>query len=218
MSRVRVKICGITSPKDLLTAVEAGADAVGFIVDVPQSLRNLSTGEAGKLIEATPVFVDTVVVTVPENIDHLEKIYEKLKADIIQVHGSGHLHKEIRERLPDARLICGVQARSEATTDTIIQAAANLFNAVLIDSHVPGRYGGTGTTHDWELSKRIRELIHPKPLILAGGLRPENVSEAIRVVKPFAVDVSTGVESRPGVKNRKKVLEFVRNAQEAQTP
>ena len=215
MSRVRVKICGITSPKDLLTAVEAGADAVGFIIDVPQSPRNLSIGEAGKLIEATPVFVDTVVVTVPENIGHLEKIYEESKADIIQVHGSSHLHKEIRERLPDACLICGVQARPETTTDTVLEAV-RLFNAVLIDSHVPGKYGGTGTTHDWELSRRIRELIHPKPLILAGGLRPENVSEAIRVVKPFAVDVSTGVESRPGVKDRKKVFEFVRNAQEAE--
>jgi phosphoribosylanthranilate isomerase len=216
MSRVRVKICGITSPKDLLTAVEAGADAVGFIVDVPQSPRDLSIDEAGKLIEATPIFVDTVVVTVPTDVSHLEKICEESKADIIQVHGSSHLYREIRERLPDACLICGVQARSKVTTDTIIQAAANLFNAVLIDSHVPGKYGGTGTTHDWELSRRIRELIHPKPLILAGGLRPENVSEAIRMVKPFAVDVSTGVESRPGVKDRKKVFEFIRNAQEAE--
>lgn len=216
MSRVRVKICGITSLKDLLTAVGAGADAVGFVVDVPQSPRSLSTDQAGKLIEAAPVFVDTVLVTVPEDVSHLEKIYEDSNADIIQVHVSSHLHREIRERLPDARLICGVQARSEATTDTIIQATANLFNAVLIDSHVPGKYGGTGTTHDWELSRRIRELIHPKPLILAGGLRPENVSEAIRTVKPFAVDVSTGVESRPGVKDRKKVLEFMRNAQETE--
>jgi len=189
---------------------------VGFIVDVPQSPRNLSIDEAGKLIEATPVFVDTVMVTVPTDVNHLEKIYEKLNANIIQVHASSHLHKEIRERLPDACLICGVQARSEATTDTIIQAATNLFNAVLIDSHVPGEYGGTGTTHDWELSRRIRELIHPKPLILAGGLRPENVREAIRTAKPFAVDVSTGVESRSGVKDRKKVFEFIRNTQEAE--
>ena len=215
MTRVRVKICGITSPKDLLTAVEAGADAVGFIVDVPQSPRNLSVDKAGKLIQATPVFVDTVMVTVPEDVSHLEKIYEESNANIIQVHASSHLHKEIRERLPDACLICGIQARFEVAIDTVLEAVG-LFNALLIDSHVLGKYGGTGTTHDWGLSRRIRELIHPKPLILAGGLRPENVSEAIRTVKPFAVDVSTGVESRPGVKDRKKVFEFIRNAQEAE--
>ena len=215
MSRVRVKICGIASREDLLIAVEAGADAVGFIVDVPQSPRNLSIDEATKLIEATPIFVDTVMVTVPTDVNHLEKICEESDADIIQIHGSSHLYKEIRDRLPDARLICGVQARSEVPIDAVLEAA-NLFNAVLVDSHVPGKYGGTGKTHDWELSKRFRQLIRPKPLILAGGLRPDNVNEAIRMVKPYAVDVSTGVESRPGVKDRKKVFEFLRNAREAE--
>ncbi|OYT45966.1 hypothetical protein B6U84_01330 [Candidatus Bathyarchaeota archaeon ex4484_40] len=105
MSRVRVKICGITSQRDLLVAAEAGADAVGFVVDLPQSPRNLSTDKAKRLIRDTPVFVKTVVVTIPKNLSRLEEIYRELNPDVIQVHGITHMHKEIRGRLPDACLM-----------------------------------------------------------------------------------------------------------------
>jgi phosphoribosylanthranilate isomerase len=94
--------------------------------------------------------------------------------------------------------------------------AANTFDAVLVDSFVAGRFGGTGKVHDWELSKRVRQKVHPKPLILAGGLNPENVQDAVRVVKPYAVDVSSGVESQPGIKDSKKVFEFIKNAKEVE--
>jgi len=215
MSRVRVKICGITSLKDLLVAVEAGADAVGFIVEVPQSPRTLSIEQAKKLIKCTPIFVETVAVTVLEDLNRLEKVCEELGSDIIQVHGSSHLYKEIRERLHDARLIGAVQAKSDLDIDTIVKVAES-FDAILLDSYVPGKHGGSGKTHDWELSKRVKEAIHPKPLILAGGLRPENVKEAVYMVKPYAVDVSTGVELDPGVKDRKKITQFVKNAKEVE--
>ena len=215
MSRVRVKICGITSLKDLLIAVEAGADAVGFIVDVPQSPRNLSINEAKKLMKATPVFVETVTVTVPKDLNHLETIYKELNPGIIQVHGVDHLQKEIQERLPGTRLIGAVQAKTDLEIDTILEAT-DAFDAILLDSYISGQYGGSGRTHDWGLSKRVKEAIYPKPLILAGGLRPENVKEAICAVKPYAVDVSSGVESRPGVKDRKKVFDFIKNVEEAE--
>jgi phosphoribosylanthranilate isomerase len=213
MSRVRVKICGITSLEDLKVAIEAGADAVGFIVDVPQSPRNLPIRKAQELIRAPPVFVETVTVTVPRNLNRLEKICKMLNPDLVQVHGSSVPHKEIRECLLDRRLIGVVQAEPNFTVDTALEAA-KIFDAVLVDSHVPDMYGGTGKTHDWELSRRVRDAIDPKPLILAGGLTLENVKEAIRLVKPYAVDVSSGVESHPGIKDRNKVFEFIKRAKE----
>ena len=89
-----------------------------------------------------------------------------------------------------------------------------MFDGVLLDSFVEGLYGGTGTIHDWDLSKRVGQLIHPKPLILAGGLTSDNVAEAVRIVKPYGVDVSTGVEQQPGIKSYKKIVEFIKKAKE----
>jgi phosphoribosylanthranilate isomerase len=215
MSGIRVKICGITSLKDLLMATEAGADAVGFVVDVPQSPRNLSINEAKKLMRSTPIFVETVAVIVPQDLSHLEKIHKNLNPNVIQIHGSSCLYKDIRDRFPDALLIGAIQAKSDLKIDAIIEAA-DAFDAILLDSYVSGKCGGTGRTHDWEISKDVKEAIRPKPLILAGGLRPENVREAISMVKPYAVDVSSGVELSPRVKDRKKVFEFIKNAKEVE--
>jgi len=211
MSRVRVKICGITSLEDLYMATKAGANAVGFIVGVPQSPRNLPVRKARELIRATPVFVEAVTVTVPKNLDCLREICDALDPDIVQVHGSGLLHEEIRERLRDRRLICAVQAQSDLVIDEVLEVA-KVSDAILMDSCLPGKYGGTGETHDWELSRRVRDAIHPKPLVLAGGLTPENVEEAIRMVKPYAVDVSSGVESHPGIKDGNKMFEFTKRS------
>ena len=89
-----------------------------------------------------------------------------------------------------------------------------MFDAVLLDSFAKGRYGGTGVVHDWELSKLVKQVIHPKPLILAGGLNPENVADAVRVVQPYAVDVSSGVELQPGIKDNQKMVDFIKNAKD----
>lgn len=215
MSRVRVKICGITSLEDLHVAIEAGADAAGFIVDVPRSPRNLPIRKVRELIRATPVFVEAVTVTAPKNLNHLQRICKALDPDVVQVHGSSLLHEEIRERLLDRRLIGAIQAESDLMIDRVLEVAKAL-DAILMDSPIPGRHGGTGKTHDWELSRRVRDAIHPKPLILAGGLTTENVEEAIRKVKPYAVDVSSGVESRPGSKDGSKVFEFIKRAKEVE--
>ncbi|WXG39618.1 MAG: phosphoribosylanthranilate isomerase [Candidatus Freyarchaeum deiterrae] len=214
MSRVRVKICGITSTKDLQIAVDAGADAVGFVVDVPQSPRNLSINKAKEIIKSAPIFVETVVVTVPKDLGHLEKIHKELNPSTIQIHGLNQRYKEIRKSLPYIHLIGAIQAEPQAANTA--KEAANILDAILLDSLVSGKYGGTGITHDWKLSKLVREAIYPKPLILAGGLKPENVKEAIQLVKPYAVDVSSGVEAKPGVKDPKKVSEFIKNAKEVE--
>ena len=213
--KIKVKICGITSNEDLVTAVEAGADAVGFVVNVPSSPRNLTLGEAERLMKNTPVFVKNVVVTVPKRLSELIEIYERLKPDILQVHGHNLSGSVIREKLANTRLIRAIQVKSNHAVGEAVKAA-NTFDAILVDSFVADKFGGTGKVHDWELSKRVRQKVHPKPLILAGGLNPENVQDAVRVVKPYAVDVSSGVESQLGIKDSKKVFEFIKNAKEVE--
>jgi phosphoribosylanthranilate isomerase len=214
MSAVKVKICGITSEEDLKMVCNMGADAVGFVVRVPSSPRNLTLERAEKLIRLVPIFVKSVVVVVPKDIEEVSAVYERLKPDAIQIHGEETPNAEIlREKLHGTSLIRAVSVKSKEIVDNAIKES-KLFDAVLLDSCLHGKYGGTGMVHDWELSKHVREAIHPKPLILAGGLNPENVKKAIQTVKPYAVDVSTGVESKLGVKDPKKVEAFIKNAKE----
>lgn len=212
MKTARVKICGITSEHDLMTAVDAGADAVGFIVDVPSSPRNLTLDAAEKLVKLVPVFVDSIAVTVPESLGSLKRIYEQLKPDGIQIHGERFPEAHaIREGIPHTRLIKAIHSEPSGVAESSLKASRS-FDAVLLDSYVRGKYGGTGIVHDWELSRRIRDRLNPSLVILAGGLTPDNVEEAIRIVHPYAVDVSSGAESSPGVKDPRKVFEFVKNA------
>jgi len=213
MRMVRVKICGITRKEDLDAAAAAGADAVGFVVGVASSPRNIALEKAEKLIRQVPPFVKSVLVTVPRGIDEFE-MYEKLNPDAIQIHGEKlHAAASVRLKIPNTLLIGAVNANLANALD-VVSKAAKIFDAVLLDSFANGRYGGTGIVHDWELSKRAKHLIHPKPLILAGGLSPENVAEAVRTVQPYAVDVSSGVELQPGIKDHQKIIEFIKNAKD----
>jgi phosphoribosylanthranilate isomerase len=216
MNAVRVKICGITRKEDLNAAAAAGADAVGFVVGVASSPRNIALEKAEKLIRQVPPFVKSVLVTVPRSIDEFE-VYEKLNSDAIQIHGEKlHAAASVRLKVPNTLLIGAVNAQLANTPDAV-STAAKLFDAVLLDSFAEGRYGGTGIVHDWELSKRVKHVIHPKPLILAGGLNPDNVAEAVRTVEPYAVDVSSGVEQQPGIKSHQKIVEFIKNAKDVRT-
>jgi phosphoribosylanthranilate isomerase len=215
MNAVRVKICGITCKEDLDVAAAAGADAVGFVVDVASSPRNLSLNDAERLIRQVPPFVKSVLVMVPKSLGELGKTCERLNPDTVQIHGE-NLVGAIREQLPNKPLIGAVKANPRDAADNAVKAAKTC-DAVLLDSFGNGLYGGTGIVHDWELSKRVRQLIHPKPLILAGGLNPENVAEAVRTVEPYAVDVSSGVEQQPGIKDHKKIVEFIKNAKDVRT-
>ncbi|MBN1245218.1 phosphoribosylanthranilate isomerase [Candidatus Bathyarchaeota archaeon] len=216
MTVVRVKICGITRKEDLDVAAAAGADAVGFVVGVASSPRNLSLNEAERLIKQVPPFVKSVLVTVPRSIDDFAA-YEKLNPDAIQIHGENlHAAASVRLKLPNTLLIGAVNAQLANDLDAVSRAS-KLFDAVLLDSFADGRYGGTGVVHDWELSKRVKQAIQPKPLILAGGLNPENVAEAVRTVDPYAVDVSSGVEQQPGIKDHQKIIEFIKNAKDVRT-
>lgn len=212
MTSTKVKICGITCREDLTTALNAGADAVGFIVNVPSSPRNLSLKDAERLMRLVPIFVDSVMVTVPEDTRSLLEICEYVRSDVVQIHGDAQLDvSTIHEKLPRLKLIRATQAKNDSAIENVV-AAVKPFDGLLVDTFLQGSYGGTGVIHDWESSKLLREALSPKPLILAGGLKPENVADAIRVVQPYAVDVSSGVESHAGRKDADKVFQFIKNA------
>ena len=214
MRTVRVKICGLTREEDLAVAVSAGADAVGFLVGVPSSPRNLTLERAKTLLREVPVFVDSVVVTPPISVEWLIEVCEKLKPSAIQIHGKEHLDSsKIRERTKPTRLIKTVYVTQDAFKNDIIEDLKT-FDAVLLDSFVKGQYGGTGKVHDWSQSKEIKELVSPVPVILAGGLKPDNVKWAIQAVKPYAVDVASGVEASPGIKDHDKIRAFVENSKQ----
>ena len=212
MNVVRVKICGITRKEDLNAAAAAGADALGFVVGVASSPRNLSLAEAGSLIRQVPPFVKTVLVTVPSSLEELVATCEALNPDAVQIHGENlQEFSDIRDKLPNTLLIGAVKANAEDVVNKAAEAA-KMFDAVHLDSFANGKYGGTGVVHDWNMSQRVKRAVYPKPLILAGGLNPENVAEAVRTVEPYAVDVSSGVEQQPGIKDHQKMVEFVKNA------
>jgi len=209
-----VKICGLTREEDLAVAVAAGADAVGFLVGVTSSPRNLTLERAKTLLKHVPVFIDSVVVTAPKNIEWLLEVCERLKPSAIQIHGKDQLDSsEIQETITGMRLIKTVYVTEDALNEKVIDDL-KLFDAVLLDSFSMEQYGGTGKVHDWTLSKQIRENVAPVPVILAGGLKPENIKEAILAVEPYAVDVASGVEASPGIKDPKKVRAFVENAKQ----
>ncbi len=212
---VTVKICGITNAEDLDAAIEAGADSLGFIVGAPSSPRNLSVHSARNLIERVPYGVDSVAVTVFRSADSLKQIFAELEPDYLQIHGEvDQTLSQISEIKDCAIVAVDGEAKNASNTATEL---SRFFHFILLDTGSEGGLGGTGKVHDWHISAKIRDMIHPANLILAGGLTPRNVGEAVRMVRPFGVDVSTGVEKEPGLKDHEKMREFVARAKEEET-
>lgn len=215
MRAVKVKICGIMKKHDVKMVASMGADAIGFVVGVPTSQRNLSLEKAEHLIQLVPLFVTSVLVTVPNNTKEVLKICQRLHPDALQIYGETLLNLDLlRENFPNITLIKAINVNPNNYFEKAIDAS-RAYDAVHLDSYVPEQYGGTGIVHNWELSKNVKEVIHPTPLILAGGLTPENVQKAVKFVQPFAVDVATGVEKKPGIKDPEKVFTFIKNAKQA---
>jgi phosphoribosylanthranilate isomerase len=210
----RTKICGITREEDLTVAMDAGADAIGFLVGVPSSPRNLTLERAEKLLDQVSIFIDSIVVTAPKSIEWLVEIYDRLKPSGIQIHGKEELDSSIiHEKIGNVNLIKTVYVTEDTLNEAVIEDLKT-FDAVLLDSFSKGQYGGTGKVHDWILSRKIKQAVAPIPVILAGGLNPENVKEAILKVEPYAVDVASGVEASPGIKDPSKVRAFIENAKQ----
>lgn len=203
---VFVKICGLKTSEAIEAAVTAGADAIGFIVNVPSSPRNFGVGEAYNLRSIVPSNVKTVLVTVPKSQEELLKAIEVVQPDLVQIHGSNNLEGV------NTPVIIGVNNRTPLDE---ARKLATECDYLLLDSYVKGLHGGTGVQHNQSFPRHFIEQLSPHPVILAGGLNPGNVAEAIYTIQPFGVDVSSGVESAPGVKDPDLISEFVRAAKEA---
>jgi len=211
---MRVKICGLTRLEDVDAALNEGADALGFVVDSPASLRNLTFSKAKRLMKATRVFSTGVAVTSTRDPKHILKICTQLAPAALQLHyHTPKLIHLIRKREPSTKLILATPVRDKSSLRSA-KTSSHYSDAILADSPSLTGMGGTGLVNDWRLTARIRSSISPHPLILAGGLTAKNVKSAIEKVKPFAVDVSSGVERSVGIKDHEKIREFIMNAKE----
>ncbi|MRR16000.1 MAG: phosphoribosylanthranilate isomerase [Deltaproteobacteria bacterium] len=196
---IQVKICGITRPADALCAAENGAAAVGFIFYAP-SPRYIDPAAARMIISGLPPALVRVGVFVNETAAEVKRIYDYCGLDMIQLHGDES--PEYCRQFPKDRLIKALELRGNGD---LKRAASYEAAAILADSRRAGLYGGTGKTADWDLASRLFQ-----PLILSGGLNEENVVDAIKKVRPSALDIASGVESAAGKKDHEKIARFMR--------
>jgi phosphoribosylanthranilate isomerase len=207
---VRVKICGITTIEDALCATDAGTDAIGFVF--APSPRQVSADQACAIREQVPPFVSVVGIFVDPDPKQTMHIFEDVGLDRIQLSGGDERRFLDISGLSPKRLITTVHIGSERDLSAIETTSAG---AILLDTKVEGKAGGTGKTFDWDIAAAAKA--YGKKIILSGGLNPENVRRAIEIASPHAVDVSSGVESAPGRKDPAKVREFIRRAKENAT-
>jgi phosphoribosylanthranilate isomerase len=201
---IKVKICGITTREDAITALEAGVDALGFVF-FQGSPRAVSPDHAAAIIAGLPPFVQTVGLFVNEAPDIINTIADQCGLDIVQLHGDET--PEICTRIR-RRVIKAFRVKDETS---IAELERFPVAGYLLDAWTPAAHGGTGQTFNWEIAASAATSHR---IILAGGLTPDNVAEAVRQVQPYAVDVSSGVESAPGKKDAGTVREFIRIAKE----
>lgn len=196
----RVKVCGIRRDEDARLAVTLGADALGFIF-WPESPRFIDPIEAEPIAAAMPAFISTVGVFVDQPAEYVADVARGLKLTAVQLHG--HEQVEDYRELPQ-RLIKAVAVGAETDAARAIDGLGPAIT-VLLDAHDPVRRGGTGRVIDWSAAARLAAV---RPVILSGGLTADNVRDAVATVRPYAVDVSSGVEARPGVKDAAKMRAF----------
>jgi phosphoribosylanthranilate isomerase len=199
---VRVKICGITSLEDALLAVQAGADALGFVF-YELSPRNLDPLRAANIISGLPPFVQTVGLFVNAYAGFVNDTADRCRLDLVQLHGDEppEYCEQIRRRV--------IKAFRVRDASSLVPVRDYRVAGIPLDAYSPTAFGGTGLSFNWELAGIAREF---GPVILAGGLGPDNIREAVESVAPYAVDVSSGVESSPGKKDPEKVREFIKRA------
>jgi phosphoribosylanthranilate isomerase len=202
----KVKICGITNLEDARAALDSGADALGFVFaeEAKKRGRYIAPDDAFEIIAQLPPFVSTVAVVVNARLDQLAQWLSYV--DLIQFHG-----EEEPENIPLNQVsIKAFRATPELSIEHLQRYETRAW---LIDAHVPGERGGTGAVADWDFAKRAVDA--GRPVILAGGLTPENVADAVRAVRPYAVDVSGGVEAAPGKKDHERIRQFIHHVREA---
>jgi phosphoribosylanthranilate isomerase len=209
---VKVKICGLMEPKDVKATCKAGVDMIGVIVDAP-TRRSVTSKRAMDLFSLVPKTVFKVAVIVNKNVDDAVRIVHELNPDCLQTHSSMSATelKEIKDATGvKIMAVVGVPQKVEEPWEITARAIeiSKVADFVLIDTEHRGAGGGTGLVHDWNVSRSIRETID-RPLILAGGLNPDNVRAAIEFVRPYGVDVASGVEAMVGKKDQNLVKKFI---------
>ena len=209
---VKIKFCGITNPKDALWASNLGVDYIG-INFVKSSPRKVSVKQAQKIINSIPEFVKTVLVFANQDIKEILKISKRIKPDYIQLHGDEDLDFIKRLNENGVNIIKTVKIGEGEEDFQNYQEYSDFVSFFLLDRKSE-LLGGTGESFNWDKAIRFKEKIN-KPFFLAGGLNPENVKDAIEKVKPFGVDVASGIEKFPRSKDYKKMQEFIRNVQKA---
>ncbi len=202
--QTRIKICGITRPADAVEAARAGADAIGLVFH-PPSPRNVPPDQAASLVRASPPFMTVVGLFMNADADWIRRCLDTVPLDVLQFHGDES--PEFCRRF-GRRYIKAVAMAAEQNPGAYVRRFPDA-SGFLFDSHGGERMGGTGKTFEWsrvptDLAARV---------ILAGGLTPENVAEGVRQLRPYAVDVSTGVESAKGIKSADRIADFVRGVQ-----
>lgn len=198
---IKIKICGITNIEDALLAVELGADALGFIFS--ESKRKITLPEAEKIISCLPPFITCVGVFVNEFPEKVVEIFLNCKINTFQLCGDES--PLYCQNFPNTTVIKSFRIKDEKSLEKIVDYET--VDAILLDTFTEDGFGGSGKTFDWNLAVVAKKF--QKPIILSGGLTPENVGEAISKVKPYAVDVCSGVESYPGKKDEKKMRQFI---------
>ena len=206
MNRTRIKFCGLTRPGDVRLAVELGVDALGFVF-VPQSVRRLEIDQLDGLRSAVPPLVDVVALFMDAGGSRVAEVVRALRPTLLQFHGS---ENDAFCRSFGLPYIKTLPMGAGAEDPLVARKRYPSASAFLLDGHGPGQMGGRGESFDWN---RIPALV--RPVFLAGGLTPATVGQAIRVARPYAVDVSSGIESAPGLKDGEKMQQFVEEARRA---
>ena len=195
---MKIKFCGMTNEKDAQDAISLGADALGFIF-YEKSPRFVKAEIVEKILPFIPPFVQVVGVFVNQDKAYIEEVSERCRLDIIQLHGdeSPHHCLSYKKRVIKAiRVACDEDIKK-------IQSYQGMVSAILLDSKQDNSYGGTGQTFDWGLALQAKEF--NIPIVLSGGIRPENIKKAVTLVNPFALDICSGVEEEPGIKAYQKM-------------
>ncbi|MDI3305748.1 MAG: phosphoribosylanthranilate isomerase [Acetobacteraceae bacterium] len=209
-----LKICGIRTPGEAALALGSGATALGFLVGLTHRAEDgIGAAQAAGIIRGLPPGAETVLVTHLLDPEAIARLAAATGTGTVQVHGDLPVEdvRRLRALLPGRRLIKAVHVTGpEAVRHALAHATA--ADALLLDSRTADRLGGTGRVHDWSVSRAIVQAVSPLPVYLAGGLRPGNVEEAIRTVRPAGVDANSGVEDASGAKDPLKLREFLRRA------
>jgi phosphoribosylanthranilate isomerase len=206
VSKVRIKICGLTRNLDVQIAVAEGADALGFVLYAP-SPRAVTAEQAASLIEYAPAFVTTVALFVNESRDEINRALEVCPFDLLQFHGdeSPEFCRQFNRPYMKA-----IRVRSADDIHRAVQQYPDA-KALLLDAYVENLPGGTGQAFDWRLIPKLSI-----PWVLAGGLNANNVADAVNQVQPFAVDISGGVEASKGIKDAQKIKDFISEVRNVQ--